>query len=129
MVRIEDLVLGAVISIDLPVLTTCREMLSSPVNHSADYVEPPSVKICGVVLGDVHKHYVWRNTAWTKCPRGSWVILTHLFLSFGMGHFDPYHVLFRFVPSWHEVKNKKSRYKTARQNRGSGYPKFFVLAM
>ena len=66
------------------------------------------MKIYGVVLGGVHKHYVWRNTAWTKRPRGSWVILTHLFLSFGMGHFDPYHVLFRFVPSWHEVKNKKA---------------------
>ena len=27
---------------------------------------------------------------------------------FGMGQFDPYHSLFRFVPAWHEVKNKKA---------------------
>ena len=78
------------------------------IDRTADYVEPPSVMICGVVLGGVHTHYVWRNTAWTKCPRGSWVILTHLFLSFGVGQFDPYHFLSRFVPSWHEVKNKKA---------------------
>lgn len=29
-------------------------------NRTADYVEPPSVKIYGVVLGGVHMHYVWR---------------------------------------------------------------------
>ena len=27
------------------------------VNRTADYVEPPSVKIYGVVLGNVRKHY------------------------------------------------------------------------
>ena len=47
------------------------------VNRTADYVQPPSVKIYGAVLGGVHTHYVWRSFVLV------WANLTHttLYLS------------------------------------------------
>jgi hypothetical protein len=67
----------------------------------------PFIGICGVVVGVAEYVGRWPMAHFVHTVNGEF---PHWAFAFGMGHFDPYHFLFRLRAKLARGKKQKSRY-------------------